>query len=170
MSRSDGASTTWFVSNLTVSVLKVVSIQSADTTFEVQENNQRKSEVCPRLHYRCVVIYESKWTQVPEGIRGKLLDIVICLVFQIAMLIDTYELLSAECVTRWWHVSRCVCLDRGGEFYVCSSVHRNSRLKKSNKMQLFAHICLLLNYLILSVRRVLYVVCFLLGNSPASEF
>jgi hypothetical protein len=38
-------------------------------------------------------------TQVPEGIRGKLLDIVICLVFQIDMLIDTYELLSAECVT-----------------------------------------------------------------------
>ena len=79
-------------------------------------------------------------TQVPEEIRGKLLDIVICRVFQITILIDTYELLSAECVTRWCHVSRCVCLDRVGEFYICSSVHRNSRLKKSNKMQLYADI------------------------------
>ena len=31
-------------------------------------------------------------------------------------------------------------------FYICSSVHRNSRLKKSNKMQLYADIYLLLNY------------------------
>jgi len=32
------------------------------------------------------------------------------------------------------------------EFYICSSVHRISRLKKSNKMQLYADIYLLLNY------------------------
>jgi len=31
-------------------------------------------------------------------------------------------------------------------FYICSSVHRNSKLKKSNKMQLYADIYLLLNY------------------------
>jgi len=31
-------------------------------------------------------------------------------------------------------------------FYICSSVHRNSRLKKSNKMQQYADIYLLLNY------------------------
>jgi len=34
----------------------------------------------------------------------------------------------------------------GEEFYICSSVHRNSRLKQSNKMQLYAYIYLLLNY------------------------
>jgi len=32
------------------------------------------------------------------------------------------------------------------KIYICSSVHRNSRLKKSNKMQLYAHFYLLLNY------------------------
>ena len=32
------------------------------------------------------------------------------------------------------------------KFYVRGSVHRNSRLKKSNEMQLYAHIYLLLNY------------------------
>jgi len=32
------------------------------------------------------------------------------------------------------------------QFYVCGSVHRNSRLKKSNKMQEYADIYLLLNY------------------------
>jgi len=32
------------------------------------------------------------------------------------------------------------------EFYICSSVHRNYRLKKSNKMQQYAYIYLLLNY------------------------
>jgi len=32
------------------------------------------------------------------------------------------------------------------KFYVCSSVHRNSRLKKSNKMQQYADNYLLLNY------------------------
>ena len=32
------------------------------------------------------------------------------------------------------------------KFYICSSVHHNSRLKKSNKMQLYADIYLLLNY------------------------
>jgi len=31
-------------------------------------------------------------------------------------------------------------------FYICSSVHRNSRLKKPNKMQQYADIYLLLNY------------------------
>ena len=31
-------------------------------------------------------------------------------------------------------------------FYICSSVHRNSRMKKSNKMQQCADIYLLLNY------------------------
>ena len=31
-------------------------------------------------------------------------------------------------------------------FYICSSVHRNSRLKKSNKMQQYGDIYLLLNY------------------------
>jgi len=31
-------------------------------------------------------------------------------------------------------------------FYICSSVHRNSRLKKSNNMQQYADISLLLNY------------------------
>jgi len=31
-------------------------------------------------------------------------------------------------------------------FYICSSVHRSSRLKKSNKMQQYANIYLLLNY------------------------
>jgi len=31
-------------------------------------------------------------------------------------------------------------------FYICGSVHRNSRLKKSNKMQKYANIYLLLNY------------------------
>jgi hypothetical protein len=31
-------------------------------------------------------------------------------------------------------------------FYICSSVHRNFRLKKSNKMQQYANIYLLLNY------------------------
>jgi len=51
--------------------------------------------------------------EVPEGIRGKLWDIVVCLVLKIAILIDTYELLSAECVTRY--VSRCDCQERLGE-------------------------------------------------------
>ena len=32
------------------------------------------------------------------------------------------------------------------QFYICNSVHRNSRLKKSNKMQQYADIYLLLNY------------------------
>ena len=32
------------------------------------------------------------------------------------------------------------------QFYICSSVHRNSRLQKSNKMQQYADIYLLLNY------------------------
>ena len=32
------------------------------------------------------------------------------------------------------------------QVYICSSVHRNSRLKKSNKMQQYADIYLLLNY------------------------
>ena len=32
------------------------------------------------------------------------------------------------------------------EFFTCSSVHRNSGLKKSNKMQQYADIYLLLNY------------------------
>ena len=32
------------------------------------------------------------------------------------------------------------------KFYICSSVHHNSRLKKSNKMQLYVDIYLLLNY------------------------
>ena len=71
---------------------------------------------------------------------------MICLVFQIGILIDTYELLSAEYVTRWCHISWYDCLDRLGEFYICSSVHRNSRWKKSNNMQLYADIYLLLNY------------------------
>jgi len=31
-------------------------------------------------------------------------------------------------------------------FYICGSVHRNSRLKKSNKMQQYADIYLLLDY------------------------
>jgi len=31
-------------------------------------------------------------------------------------------------------------------FYLCSSVHRNSRLNKSDKMQLYADIYLLLSY------------------------
>ena len=33
-----------------------------------------------------------------------------------------------------------------GKLYIHGSVHRNSRLKKSNKMQLYADIYLLLNY------------------------
>jgi hypothetical protein len=37
-----------------------------------------------------------------------------------------------------WNIFTC--------FYICSSVHRNSRLKKSNKMQQYADIYLLLNY------------------------
>ena len=37
-------------------------------------------------------------------------------------------------------------LDKAVEFYICSSVHRNSRLKKSNKVQQYADIYLLLNY------------------------
>ena len=32
------------------------------------------------------------------------------------------------------------------EFYICGSVHRNSGLKKSNEMQQYADIYLLLNY------------------------
>ena len=32
------------------------------------------------------------------------------------------------------------------QFYICGSVHHNSRLKKSNKMQQYADIYLLLNY------------------------
>ena len=32
------------------------------------------------------------------------------------------------------------------KFYICGSVYRNFRLKKSNKMQQFADIYLLLNY------------------------
>jgi len=32
------------------------------------------------------------------------------------------------------------------QFYICSSVHRNSRLKKSNKMQHYVDIYLPLNY------------------------
>ena len=32
------------------------------------------------------------------------------------------------------------------EFYICGSVHRNSRLKKSKKMEQYADIYLLLNY------------------------
>ena len=32
------------------------------------------------------------------------------------------------------------------KFYICSPVHRNSRLKKSNKMQLYVDSYLLLNY------------------------
>jgi len=32
------------------------------------------------------------------------------------------------------------------QFYICSSVHRNSRLNKSNRMQQYADIYLLLNY------------------------
>ena len=31
-------------------------------------------------------------------------------------------------------------------FYICGSVHRNSRLRKSNKMQQYADVYLLLNY------------------------
>jgi len=33
-----------------------------------------------------------------------------------------------------------------GTFYICSSMHRNSRLKESNKMQLNVDNYLLLNY------------------------
>ena len=33
-----------------------------------------------------------------------------------------------------------------GLFYICSSMHRNSRLKKSNKVQLYTDNYLLLNY------------------------
>jgi len=36
--------------------------------------------------------------------------------------------------------------DRYEEFYIRVSVHRNSRLKKSNEMQQYTDICLLLNY------------------------
>ena len=36
--------------------------------------------------------------------------------------------------------------DTSPKFYICGSVHRNSRLKKSNKMQQYADIYLLLNY------------------------
>jgi len=32
------------------------------------------------------------------------------------------------------------------KFYICCSAHRNSRLKKSNKMQQYADMYLLLNY------------------------
>ena len=32
------------------------------------------------------------------------------------------------------------------EFYICSSMHRNSRLNKSNRMQQYTDIYLLLNY------------------------
>ena len=44
------------------------------------------------------------------------------------------------------------------KFYICSSVHRNSRLKKSNKMQQYADIYLLLNY----------CTCFGRPSSPSS--
>jgi len=37
------------------------------------------------------------------------------------------------------------------KFYICIFVHRNSRLKKSNKMQQYADIYLLLNYSTLHV-------------------
>ena len=39
-----------------------------------------------------------------------------------------------------------VTCDISGLFYISSSVHRNSRLKESNKMQQYADIYLLLNY------------------------
>jgi hypothetical protein len=38
------------------------------------------------------------------------------------------------------------CRLKSDKFYIRSSVHRNSRLKKSNKIYLYAHIYLLLNY------------------------
>ena len=41
----------------------------------------------------------------------------------------------------YWYIS-----DSRLFFYICISVHRNSRLKESNKMQLYADIYLLLNY------------------------
>lgn len=40
---------------------------------------------------------------------------MICLVFQIAILIDTHELLNAECVRGWCRVSWCDSLERLGE-------------------------------------------------------
>ena len=45
-------------------------------------------------------------------------------------------------------------------FYICSSVHRNSRLKKSNNMQLYADIYLQLNY----------STCFGRPSQPSSEY
>ena len=39
------------------------------------------------------------------------------------------------------------CLFGVDKFYICGSMHRNSRLKKSNKMQLYTDVYLLLNYL-----------------------
>jgi len=39
-----------------------------------------------------------------------------------------------------------LCVKKWDKFYICSSVHRNSRLKKSTKMQQYADIYLLLNY------------------------
>jgi len=37
-------------------------------------------------------------------------------------------------------------LSQKTKFYICSSMHHNSTLKKSNKMQQYADIYLLLNY------------------------
>jgi len=45
------------------------------------------------------------------------------------------------------------------KFYICSSVRRNSRLKKSNEIQLYADIYLLLNY----------CTCFGRPSRPSSE-
>ena len=42
------------------------------------------------------------------------------------------------------HISVKTCKYTPYIFYICGSVHRNSRLKKSNKMQLYADIYLLL--------------------------
>jgi len=40
--------------------------------------------------------------------------------------------------------------DIRGKFYIRGSVYRNSRLKKSNEMQQYADIYLLLNYCLLT--------------------
>jgi len=43
------------------------------------------------------------------------------------------------------NISYC-CQQYKSKLYICSSVHHNSRLKKSNKMQQYADVYLLLNY------------------------
>ena len=126
------------------------------------ESDEPHDTIIPRLRFACWIVYKqtlricSTYCFSTATIATRTPLIVTWYVYCLSCLNGIkLKLIRIPCsqshntyynyctIIRYYRVQTC---DSTPTFYIRGSVHRNSRLKKSNKMQQYADIYLLLNY------------------------